>query len=354
MNNPVPMASDCAHGMDIAGLSSFLAMHLPGDWQALSLAQFVGGQSNPTYRIRAGKADYVLRKKPSGALAPSAHAIDREFRVMQALAAAGLTVPRPHLYVNDASLLGTAFYVMPFVDGTVFKDPALPGMRCEQRQSIYNAMNDALASLHRVDPHAVGLGDFGRAGDYYARQVRRWTDQYRALAMEPSADMEALIAWLPMHLPKHESLCLVHGDFRLENLIFDSAGLRLLAILDWELSTLGDPLADLAYNMMAWYLPERAFGGFSDRDISGIGIPTEAEYLARYCAGSGRDSLPNWSFYVAFAMFRLASILFGVLRRGLDGNASSPDAIERGSMAHVCAEAACQAMGNYAGHEITV
>lgn len=311
----------------------------------------MGGQSNPTYRMRAGSHDYVLRKKPPGVLLPSAHAIDREFRVMTALAEAGLAVPRPHLYVEDASVIGTAFYVMPFVNGRVFKDPALPGLSPTDRTAIYDVTGDTLAALHSVDVDAAGLASFGKAGDYYARQIRRWTEQYRAVALEPSADMEALIQWLPARLPAHEDRSLVHGDFRLENMIFHPAEPRLVAILDWELSTLGDPLADLAYNMMAWYLPQRAFGGFTDRDMTGSGIPTEEEYLARYCRGSGRERLPDWPFYVAFAMFRLASILYGVLRRGLEGNASSPDAVDRGRLADVCAEAACKAMRCHADEQ---
>lgn len=337
---------------DASRLAAFLAPRLPGDWSALKLERFVGGQSNPTYRMHAGSQDYVLRKKPAGSLLPSAHAIDREFRVMTALAMQGLLVPKPHLYVEDADVIGTPFYVMPFVRGRVFKDPALPGVSSADRTVIFDAMADALAVLHNVDVDAAGLASFGKRSDYYSRQIRRWTDQYRLVALEPSANMEALISWLPAHLPASEDRSLVHGDFRLENLIFHPTEPRILAILDWELSTLGDPLADLAYNMMAWYLPKRAFGGFTDRDMAGSGIPTEEAYLARYCKGSGRSSLPGWSFYVAFAMFRLASILYGVLRRGLDGNASSPDAIERGRLADVCAQAACDAMRRYADEEV--
>ena len=346
--HPTPSA---ATDIDPGKLGAFLSTQQDGDWRAPALERFVGGQSNPTYRLTAGAHDYVIRKKPGGVLLPSAHAIDREFRVMQALSGLGLPVPRPQLYVEDANVIGTPFYVMPFVKGRVFKDPALPGVSPDERAAIYGTMNDTLAALHNVEVDAAGLGNFGKAGDYYARQIRRWTDQYRAVALEHSADMEAVIEWLPAHLPAHEDRRLVHGDFRLENMIFHPTEPRLLAILDWELSTLGDPLADLAYNMMAWYLPSRAFGGFTDRDMAASGIPVESDYLARYCRGTGREALPGWPFYVAFSMFRLASILFGVLRRGLDGNASSPDAVERGRLADVCAQAACEAMRRYSIEE---
>ncbi len=329
---------------DIAVLADRLRPRLPGDWNNLTVDRFVGGQSNPTYRLDAGGRSYVLRKQPPGRLLPSAHAIDREFRVMQALHAAGYPVPQPLLYVTEPEIVGTPFYVMAHVAGRVFKDPALPGLAPAERAAIYQAMAEAEGRLHRIDPAAVGLDDFAKPGTgFYARQVARWTDQYRAVADGPVPAMESLIDWLPRNLPASEERRLFHGDFRLENLIFHPTEPRLLAVLDWELATLGDPLADLAYSAMAWHLPQRAFGGFTDRDITGSGVPGEGEYLAAYCAAAGRPAIGNWDFYVAFAMFRLAAILYGVLRRGLDGNASSPDAIERGRLGLVCAEAGWEA-----------
>lgn len=329
---------------DIAVLADRLRPRLPGDWNNLTVDRFVGGQSNPTYRLDAGGRSYVLRKQPPGRLLPSAHAIDREFRVMQALHAAGYPVPQPLLYVAEPEIVGTPFYVMAHVAGRVFKDPALPGLAPAERAAIYQAMAEAEGRLHRIDPAAVGLDDFAKPGTgFYARQVARWTDQYRAVADGPVPAMESLIDWLPRNLPASEERRLFHGDFRLENLIFHPTEPRLLAVLDWELATLGDPLADLAYSAMAWHLPQRAFGGFTDRDITGSGVPGEGEYLAAYCAAAGRPAIGNWDFYVAFAMFRLAAILYGVLRRGLDGNASSPDAIERGRLGLVCAEAGWEA-----------
>ncbi|MBN9524652.1 MAG: phosphotransferase family protein [Alphaproteobacteria bacterium] len=329
---------------DIAVLADRLRPRLPGDWNNLTVDRFVGGQSNPTYRLGAGGRSYVLRKQPPGRLLPSAHAIDREFRVMQALHAAGYPVPQPLLYVAEPEIVGTPFYVMAHVAGRVFKDPALPGLAPAERGAIYQAMAEAEGRLHRIDPAAVGLDDFAKPGTgFYARQVARWTDQYRAVADGPVPAMESLIDWLPRNLPASEERRLFHGDFRLENLIFHPTEPRLLAVLDWELATLGDPLADLAYSAMAWHLPQRAFGGFTDRDITGSGVPGEGEYLAAYCAAAGRPAIGNWDFYVAFAMFRLAAILYGVLRRGLDGNAASPDAIERGRLGLVCAEAGWEA-----------
>lgn len=329
---------------DIAVLADRLRPQLPGDWSNLKVTRFVGGQSNPTYRLDAGDRSYVLRKQPPGKLLPSAHAIDREFRVMQALGATGFPVPDPLLYVTETEIVGTPFYVMAHVEGRVFKDPALPGLDPAERAAIYQAMAEGEGRLHRIDPAAVGLDSFAKPGaGFYARQVSRWTDQYRAVADGHVPEMEMLIDWLPRNLPATEERRLFHGDFRLENLIFHPTEPRLLAVLDWELATLGDPLADLAYSAMAWHLPQRAFGGFTDRDLSGSGIPSEADYLAAYCAAAGRPAIANWDFYVAFAMFRLASILYGVLRRGLDGNASSPDAVERGRLAIVCAEAGCRA-----------
>ena len=344
MTNTSALSPPSAGTLDTGALARFLSPRLPGQWAQPTLERFVGGQSNPTYRLQAGAQAYVLRKKPDGVLLPSAHAIDREYRVMKALAVCGLPVPDPALYVEDPSIIGTPFYVMPFVEGRIFKDPALPGLSSNERHAIYQAMAAALAALHRVDPQRALLADFGRPVDFYKRQIKRWSEQYRAVAVEPLADMETLMAWLAANIPVGEESVVAHGDFRLENLIFHPTEPRLLAILDWELSTLGDPKADLAYNMMAWYLPERAFGGFTDRDITGSGIPSEAQYLQSYCLAAGRAGVANWNFYVAFAMFRLASILFGVLRRGLDGNASSPDAVARGRLAVVCAQSAVQAM----------
>jgi aminoglycoside phosphotransferase (APT) family kinase protein len=329
---------------DAATLADRLRPKLAGDWSRPTVERFVGGQSNPTYRLDAGDHSYVLRKQPPGKLLPSAHAIDREFRVMQALRAADYPVPEPLLYVTETEIVGTPFYVMTHVTGRVFKDPALPGLEPAERRAIYQAMAEAEGRLHRIDPAAVGLDTFAKpGGGFYARQISRWTDQYRAVADGHVPEMETLIDWLPRHLPAAEERRLFHGDFRLENLIFHPTEPRLLAVLDWELATLGDPLADLAYSAMAWHLPQRAFGGFTDRDVAGGGVPAEADYLAAYCAAAGRPAIANWDFYVAFAMFRLASILYGVLRRGLDGNASSPDAIERGRLAIVCAEAGCRA-----------
>ena len=340
--SPNVLQSALVPEFDAERLALFLGSRLEGDWQGLKLERFVGGQSNPTYRLQAGDRAYVLRKKPPGTLLPSAHAIDRECRVMTALDAMGFPAPRPILYESDSTIIGTPFYIMPFVDGRVFKDPALPGVSPHDRTQIYDAMVNAIATLHNIDPDLASLGDFSRPGAFYVRQIKRWTEQYRAVALGNDPAMEQLIEWLPARLPATEERRLVHGDFRLENMLFHPTEPILLAVIDWELAALGDPMADLAYNMMAWHLPQKAFGGFIDRDIVGSGIPLEAAYLARYSQLRSREGCGDWGFYVAFAMFRLAAILYGVLRRGLDGNASSPDAVERGRLAVVCAEAGCR------------
>ncbi len=330
--------------LDTVALAHRLAPNLPGDWGRIELSPFVGGQSNPTFRLAAGDALYVLRKKPNGVLLPSAHAIDREFRLLSSLAASGLKLPKVHLYCDDATVIGTPFYVMEHLDGRVFRDPRLPDLGPVDRAAVYDEMNRAIAMLHGVDFVASGLADFGRAENYLQRQIERWTKQYRATETRVLPAMERLIEWLPAHLPAAAATTLVHGDFRLENLIFHPTEPRLLGIVDWELATLGHPLADLAYNCLPYHLPEFAFGGMRDEALA-AGIPDETDYLARYCRRAGRTSVGDWGFYVAFALFRLAAILQGVLKRALDGNAASPDGLARGRLGEVCAVAALPLIG---------
>ncbi len=328
--------------LDAAALAAFLGPRLEGDWGALEIRRFAGGQSNPTFRLDAGERSYVLRKRPGGPLLPSAHAIDREYRVMSALAGTGVPVPVMRLFCADESILGASFFVMDFVPGRVAKEPALPGATPAERAAIYDAANATLASIHKVDLATAGLSDFGRPTGYYARQVKRWTEQYRAAETKLIPAMEALIAWLPDRIPADERPALVHGDFRLENLILHPERPHVSAVLDWELSTLGDPLGDLAYHCLPWRLPPQAFWGMAGTRIP-EGVPSEADYVAAYCDRTGRDGIEGWNFYVAFALFRMAAILQGVLKRALDGNASSPDAAERGAMAGLCAEAGLEA-----------
>ncbi|WP_205042095.1 phosphotransferase [Rhodoligotrophos defluvii] len=325
--------------LDRAALATYLAPRLAGDWRDLEITPFTGGQSNPTFLLRAGAEQYVLRKRPPGPLLPSAHAIDREYRVMQALANTAVPVPRLHVFCEDEAILGTTFFVMDYVPGRVIKQPDLPGVSRQQRAATYEAMAACLAALHTVDLNAAGLADYGRPQGYYARQVKRWTEQYRASETRTIPEMEELIAWLPTNLPQEGPASLVHGDFRLENLILHPSESTILAVLDWELSTLGDPLGDLAYSCLPWHLPPHAFGGLKSRDLENTGIPQEADYLQAYCRRTGRSHIDQWHFYVAFALFRLAAILQGVFKRALDGNAASPEARQRGALASVCAGA---------------
>ena len=286
-----------------------------------------GGQSNPTYRLRHARGSAVLRKKPPGALLKSAHAIEREYRVMKALAGSDVPVPRMHVLCDDASVIGTPFFVMDYVEGRIFWDPALPGLSKQDRAAVYDEMNRVLAALHGIDPDAAGLGDFGRPGNYFARQLARWTEQYRASETRVLPDMNALIAWLEKALPPDDGRSsLVHGDYRIDNMIFDMASPRLLAVLDWELSTIGHPFADLAYQCMQWRLPNGGtMRGLAGTDRQALGIPTEAAYVARYEERTGADVRRHWTFYLAFSFFRLAAILQGVLKRALSGNASNPE-----------------------------
>jgi aminoglycoside phosphotransferase (APT) family kinase protein len=324
-------------------LRRWLDSRLAGDWAAARLHAFTRGQSNPTFLVEAGPARYVLRKKPPGALQPSAHAIDREFRVLEALSGRGVPVPRPLLYCDDATVIGTPFYLMDHVEGRVFADPRLPGLTPAERHGAYASFIDCLARLHRLAPAGVGLADFGRAGQYYERQISRWSRQYRAAETERIPPMERLLDWLPAHRPSAETTCVVHGDYRFENVIFHPTEPRVVAILDWELATLGDPLSDVAYAALWYRLPPHAFHGLAGADLAGSGIPDEDTLLAGYCEAAGRPEAPAWNFYIAFAFFRLAAILQGVRRRALDGNAAAPDALERGSLASLCAELGWQA-----------
>ncbi len=320
-----------AHRFDEAALERYLASHVAGFAGPLSVQQFGGGQSNPTFLLTAGGRRYVLRKKPPGQLLKSAHQVDREYRIMKALAATDVPVPKMHALCEDESVIGTSFYVMDFLEGRIFRDPQLPGLAPAERAAIYDSMNDVLARLHKVDFASVGLGDFGKPGNYFERQIARWITQYRAAQTDDIADMERLIEWMPLNIPKDDSVSIAHGDYRLENTIFHPTEPKMIAVLDWELSTIGHPLADLAYNCMGYHVQNPRQGGLVGVDFAASGIPAERDYVAKYCARVGRGRIDNWSFYVSFAVFRLASIAQGVYKRGLDGNASSETAATFGN-----------------------
>lgn len=322
-------------------LAAWLTGRLEGFRGPLAAERFSGGQSNPTYRLTAGSGDYVLRRKPPGPLLPSAHAVDREFRVMRALAATPVPVPRVYALCEDDSVIGSAFYVMEFLDGRIFWDQRLPEIPDPtERGLMFQSMNAVIAALHSVDYQALGLGDFGRPGNYTARQIARWSRQYRASETETIAAMDRLIDWLPAHLPPEPPPAIVHGDYRMDNLVFHKSEPRVIGVLDWELSTIGDPLADFAYHALTWRVTPELFRGLAGIDFATLGIPSEAEYVAAYCRRTGRDAIPEWEFYMAYSLFRIAAILQGIAKRAIDGTAASADAAAQGRLARPLAEQA--------------
>ena len=328
--------------LDIAKLGRYLHAHIEGFDGLQAAEKFPGGQSNPTFLLTADSGKYVLRRKPPGKLLKSAHAVDREFRVITALADTDVPVASGYHLCEDDDVIGSMFYVMGYVDGRIFWNPALPDLGNAERSAIYDEMNRVLAALHGVDVGAVGLDDYGKPGNYFERQVGRWSKQYLAAETETIEPMDELMRWLPEHMPDDDGqVALVHGDYRLDNMIFDPTEARILAIVDWELSTLGHPFADLAYQCMQWRLPNTGISkGLADIDRAAIGIPTEAEYVETYCRRTGRAGISDWTFCLAFSFFRLASIVQGVLKRALDGNASNTQAIQIGKMARPLAQAA--------------
>ena len=336
------------HRFDTAALERYLRVHVTGFSGALTVKQFRGGQSNPTYYLTAGGKEYVLRRKPPGKLLPSAHAVDREYRVITALGTTGFPVPRTYALCTDPSVIGTVFYIMDCVHGRVITDPAIPGLTPSARSAMYDSLSHVLARLHTVDWQALGLADFGKPGNYFARQIHRWTQQYRASETEKIEAMERLIAWMPEHIPPGDETTLVHGDFRLGNVIIHPSEPRVAAVLDWELSTLGHPLADLAYNCLP-YRFTREWEGLADKSLAELGIPTEGEYVAAYCRRTGRAGIPDWNFCLAFAMFRLAAIAQGIMGRVIAGTANDPNARERGARARPLAESAWALVARRAG-----
>jgi aminoglycoside phosphotransferase (APT) family kinase protein len=316
--------------IDVARLEAFLAARLPDFVPPLSVRQFKGGQSNPTYLLETPARRYVLRRKPPGKLLPSAHAVDREFRVISALHARGFPVAAPVLYCDDAGIAGTAFYLMDHVEGRVVWEPHMPSAEPAERAAVYDAMNATLARLHSFDPAALGLSDFGRGDNYVARQVERWSTQFRASETEEIAEMERLIAWLPAHLPPPAPVRIVHGDYRLDNIILAPSQPTVRAVIDWELSTLGDPLADLAYHLMQWHMPPSETGAgvgtLVGHDLARLRIPTRAAYVDAYVARTGLDPRPHLAVYLAYNFFRLAAILQGIVGRVRDGTATSETA----------------------------
>jgi aminoglycoside phosphotransferase (APT) family kinase protein len=328
------------HPVDLPALAAYLRAHVTGFRGEVVVEQFQGGQSNPTYRIAAGGERYVLRRKPSGKLLPSAHAVDREYRVMTALAGSDVPVAKTLALCVDDAVIGTPFYVMEYISGRILWDPTLPGMTPAMRAAHYAELNRVIAALHRVDYSAVGLTDFGRAGAYIERQIARWSKQYQAGGADPIPSMDRLINWLPRHIPGGDETSIVHGDFRLDNVIFHPTDPRILAVLDWELSTLGHPLSDFAYQVMAWRLSPQQFRGLMGCDLATLGIPTETEYVAEYCRRTSRKGIPDFEFYLIFNMFRIAAILHGVLARAIQGNAASRNAVETGGRARLVADVA--------------
>lgn len=327
--------------VDLDALGTYLRAQVPGLGGDLQIEQFKGGQSNPTFKLTAGDRHYVLRTKPAPAakLLPSAHAIDREFRVMDALSKAGFPAAHQYALCLDEGVIGRAFYLMEFIEGRVLWDQSLPGMTPSERGAIYDEMNRVIAQLHSLDYRALGLESFGKPGNYFARQIDRWTKQYKAAETEPIPAMEALIEWLPKHIPDGEITRIVHGDFRLDNLIFHPTEPRILAVLDWELSTLGHPLADFSYHCMSWHIAPGLFRGIGGLDLAALGIPSEDDYLARYSERTGiAIDKRDFRFYLAYNMFRMAGILQGIMKRHQDGTASSEQALRNGKAARPMAE----------------
>jgi aminoglycoside phosphotransferase (APT) family kinase protein len=375
-----------AHRFDEGALDRYLAEYLEGYRGPLRVRQFEGGQSNPTFLLSADSGDYVLRKKPPGVLLPRAHMVEREYRILAALAVTDVPVPRVHLLCEAPDPIGTPFFIMDYVRGRLLRDPMLPDMKPAERRAIYEEILRVLASLHAVDYGAIGLADYGKPGNYFGRQIRRWSQQYEASKTREIASMDRLMKWLPENIPDDDTSCIVHGDYRLDNLVLAADEARVSAVLDWELSTLGHPLADLAHGCAHYYISianqplladaeggsggdgegvgegvgegegiggsggdggggvddvGRTAGGISVDDAgSGSGIPTEREYVETYCRYTGRSGVPHWNFYLAFVIFRYAGIAQGVYKRGLQGNASSQEAMSLGDVVEVASDKA--------------
>ena len=336
------------HAFDTGALQAWLQTQLSGYAGPLTVEQFKGGQSNPTFKLVTPGAAYVMRSKPGPAakLLPSAHAIEREYRVMAALAGRGVPVPQMLALCEDEAVIGRAFYIMSFADGRVLWEQSLPGMGRDERAAIYDEMNRVIAALHGVDVEAAGLADYGKPGNYFERQIGRWGKQYMASITQPIQAMDQLLAWLPLHMPASardaSKVSVVHGDYRLDNLVFHPTEPRVLAVLDWELSTVGHPLADFSYHCMAWHIPPGSFRGIGGLDHAALGIPLEADYVRRYCERTGLatpESLAaDWNFYLAYNLFRMAAILQGIAKRVDDGTASSAQARQAGAGARPLAE----------------
>lgn len=327
------------HRFDQKALERFMDEHVEGFKGPLKVEEFRGGQSNPTYRLETSGQRYVLRRKPPGTLLKSAHAVDREYRVISALQDTKVPVPKTYALCTDDSVIGTWFYIMDCVEGRVIWDPLIPGVDNDHRTAVYDHMNEVLAELHMVDYEAVGLGDFGRPGNYFARQISRWTKQYQLSETQTIPEMDNLMAWLPDNIPEGDDTAIVHGDYRLDNMVLHPTEPRILAILDWELSTLGHPLGDLTYQCMQWRLPGTdMLTGLQGVDRKALGIPTEEQYIATYCRRTGRDQIGDWDFYMAYNMFRLAGIVQGIAGRVKDGTAASKEAAKMGERAPILAK----------------
>ena len=325
---------------DVDALTVWMNTHVDGFKGPLTLEQFKGGQSNPTFKLMTPTATYVMRSKPGPAakLLRSAHAIEREYEVMAALKKVDMPVAKMLAICDDEAIIGRAFFIMEMVDGRVLWNPALPGITKPERAAIFDEMNRVIARLHLVDYAAIGLAEFGKAGNYFERQIGRWSKQYRASETEKIDAMDKLIEWLPQHIPPGEETSIVHGDYRLDNLIFHPTEPRVLAILDWELSTLGHPLADFAYHCMAWHVPPSAFRGLAGLDLAALGIPDFESYVKRYCQRTGRTGIENFEYYLAYNLFRMAGILQGIMKRVVDGTAASEQAVAMGKAARPLAE----------------
>jgi acyl-CoA dehydrogenase len=324
--------------LDLPALTNYME-HVVGITSGpLQIETLVGGQSNPTFKVISGAKQFVLRKKPAGKLMPSAHAIDREHRVMSALAKTNVPVPSMLAYCEDESILGTPFFLMSYIDGRTFTDQSLPGLKKEDRAAIYADMNRVLAVIHGLDYQGLGLESFGKPGNYFSRQVGRWSRQVQESTIPIPAALKKLIDWLPLNIPIDDETTLVHGDFRLDNMIFDHKENKVIGVLDWELSTLGHPIADFSYQCMSWRIPPSLWRGINGLDLVELGIPSETEYINLYESNTGRKVEADWDFYMAYNFFRIAAILHGVAQRAADGNASATDAAENGKKSGLLAE----------------